>query len=106
MLDLVLYGKEEGMIVEDYSENRQKPRRIIHPQKASTKGDFEVIKQFSKDNDIVQFEKKWFRKKVSCILYDDYNYDFDYVIITNDYNIDVVTEWQPEITILPIQKNT
>lgn len=83
MLDLVLYGKEEGMIVEDYSENRQKPRRIIHPQKASTKGDFEVIKQFSKDNDIVQFEKKWFRKKVSCILYDDYNYDFDYVIITN-----------------------
>lgn len=29
-----------------------------------------------------------------------------YVIITNNYNIDVVTEWQPEITILPIQKNT
>lgn len=33
MLDLVLYGKEDGMIVQDYSENRQKPRRIIHPKK-------------------------------------------------------------------------
>lgn len=83
MLDLVLYGKEDGMIVQDYSENRQKPRRIIHPKKVKTESDFEVIKQYTKDNDIVQFEKKWFKKSVSCRLYDGYNYDFDYVIITN-----------------------
>ncbi|RHR42330.1 hypothetical protein DWX14_12835 [Clostridiaceae bacterium AF18-31LB] len=44
-------------------------------------------------------------QNISCGYYDTLE-ERHYVIITNDYNIDVVTEWQPEITILPIQKNT
>ena len=44
-------------------------------------------------------------QNISCGYYDALE-ERHYVIITNDYNIDVVTEWQPEITILPIQKNT
>ena len=64
MLDLVLYGKEEGMIVEDYSENRQKPRRIIHPQKASTKGDFEVIKQFQRITILYSLRRSGLEKRL------------------------------------------
>ena len=44
-------------------------------------------------------------QNISCGYYDTLE-ERHYVIITNDYNIDVVIEWQPEITILPIQKNT
>ena len=44
-------------------------------------------------------------QNISCGYYDALE-ERHYVIITNDYNIDVVTEWQPEITILPIQKKT
>ena len=44
-------------------------------------------------------------QNISCGYYDALE-ERHYVIITNDYNIDVVTEWHPEITILPIQKNT
>lgn len=83
MLDLVLYGKEDGMIVEDYSENMQKPRRVIHPLKLAGISDFEVIAKYVQNNDIVQFEKKWFKKDLSCMLHDYYNDSFDYVIITN-----------------------
>ena len=38
---------------------------------------------YTQKNDIVQFEKKWFKKNLSCILHDEYNESFDYVIITN-----------------------
>ena len=44
-------------------------------------------------------------QNISCGYYDALE-ERHYVIITNDYNIDVVTEWQPDITILEIQKNT
>ncbi len=83
MLDLVLYGKEDGMVVQDYSANKEVPHRIIHPKTVNKKGDFEALKQYTQETDIVQFEKKWFKKNLSCILYDDYNYDFEYVVITN-----------------------
>lgn len=83
MLDLVLYGKEDGMVVEDYSENIQKPRRVIHPSKVTGRSDLEAVSKYAQKNDIVQFEKKWFKKNLSCILHDEYNESFDYVIITN-----------------------
>ncbi len=83
MLDLVLYGKEDGMEVEDYSGNCQKPRRVIHPKKVVGMSDFETISLISDENDIVQFEKKWFKKDLSCVLHDGYNDDFNYVVITN-----------------------
>ena len=83
MLDLVLYGKEDGMIVEDYSANAKVPRRVVHPKRLTCKEDFEAISQSVQPNDIVQFEKRWFKKNISCILYDDYNDNFDYVVITN-----------------------
>jgi len=83
MLDLVLYGKEEGLDIEDYSANIQKPRRVIHPLKVTGKSDLETIKQYVQNNDIVQFEKKWFKNGLSRKIYDEYNDCFDYVVITN-----------------------
>lgn len=83
MLDLVLYGKEDGMVIEDYSGNIQTPRRVIHPSKVLGRSDLETIKNFAQKNDIVQFEKKWFKKGLSAALYDDFNDCFDYVVITN-----------------------
>ena len=83
MLDLVLYGKEDGMVVEDYSDNIKIPRHIIHPVRLASKGDFETINQYAGKNDIVQFEKKWFKKDQSLILHDYYNDNFEYVVITN-----------------------
>lgn len=83
MLDLVLYGKEDGMVIEDYSENMQRPRRVIHPSKVLGRSDLETIKNAVQNNDIVQFEKKWFKKGLSAALHDNYNDCFDYVVITN-----------------------
>lgn len=40
-------------------------------------------------------------QNISCGYYDALE-EKHYVIITNDYNIDVVTEWRPEINILPV----
>ncbi|MCR5624939.1 MAG: CDP-glycerol glycerophosphotransferase family protein, partial [Lachnospiraceae bacterium] len=83
MLDLVLYGKEDGMEVFDYSKNKDIKRRVIHPVRIKTREDFETIKNIVKPNDIVLLEKKYFSKAVSAMLYDFYNDIFDYVIITN-----------------------
>lgn len=83
MLDLVLYGKEDGLVIEDYSENMQRPRRIIHPLKMTGKSDLEAISKYAQSNDIVQFEKRWFKNGLSIRLHDNYNDCFDYVVITN-----------------------
>ncbi len=83
MLDLVLYQKEDGMKMYDYSANKERERRIVHPTRIKTKEEFEVIKRTVKKDDIVLLERKYFSKAVSAMLYDYYNYDFDYVIITN-----------------------
>ena len=40
-------------------------------------------------------------QNISCGYYDALE-EKHYVIITNDYNIDVITEWKPEISILPV----
>lgn len=83
MLDLVLYGKEDNMVIEDYSENMQRPRRVIYPLKVMGKSDLETISKYAQKNDIVQLEKKWFKNNLSAKLHDYYNDSFDYVIITN-----------------------
>lgn len=83
MLDLVLYGKEDNMVIQDYSENMQKPRRVIHPSRVTGRSDLEAISKYAQKNDIVQFEKKWFKNGLSAKLHDYYNDSFDYVIITN-----------------------
>ena len=83
MLDLVLYGKEDNMKVFDYSKNKERQRRVVHPMRIKTKEDFETIKRSVKKDDIVLLERKYFSKSISATLYDGYNDDFDYVIITN-----------------------
>ncbi|MCR5202702.1 MAG: CDP-glycerol glycerophosphotransferase family protein [Lachnospiraceae bacterium] len=93
MLDLVLHGKEEGLDIEDYSHNIDIPRQVVHPVITKTKSDFNNVSKFVASRkekydklnikDIVLFEKKFFNKTVSSILYDNFNDDFDYVIITN-----------------------
>ena len=83
MLDLVLYGKTEGLEIEDYSKNKEIPREVIYPTNISNTGaEFETLKHMAKENTIVLFEKRWFTKKISSILYDNYNDYFDYAIIT------------------------
>ena len=83
MLDLLLYGKEDGLVMQDYSANKEVEHRIIHPKRIRCEGDFNVIAAYAGENDIVQFEKKWFKKNVSCRLYDEFNDAFNYVVITN-----------------------
>lgn len=83
MLDLVLYGKEDGLVIEDYSANKEVEHRVIHPKSIKCEGDFNVIASYAKENDIVQFEKKWFKKNVSLRLYNEFNDAFNYVVITN-----------------------
>lgn len=83
MLDLLLYGKEDGLDIEDYSANKEPERRVVHPYRIKNKYDFETVSRFARKNDIVLLEKKWFSKSLSARLYDEYNDSFDYVIITN-----------------------
>jgi ribosomal protein L13 len=71
------------MKVFDYSKNKERQRRVVHPMRIKTKEDFETIKRSVKKDDIVLLERKYFSKSISATLYDGYNDDFDYVIITN-----------------------
>ena len=82
MLDLVLYGNEEGIEIQDYSDNIKVPHRIVNPKRINEAGDFEAIAGYVDENDIVQFEKKWFNEALSSKLYDEFNDAFNYVIIT------------------------
>lgn len=83
MLDLVLYGKTDDMVVTDYSHNKSIPHNVIYPKKLSATGvEFQTIQAMADKNTIALFEKKWFSKKISSVLYDEYNDAFQYVIIT------------------------
>lgn len=83
MLDLVLYGKTAGMVVTDYSKNKNVPHNVIYPTRLSPSGvEFKTIQSMADENTIALFEKKWFSKKISSVLYDNYNDAFEYVIIT------------------------
>lgn len=83
MLDLVLYRKTDGMVVTDYSANKDIPHTVIYPKKLSASGvEFKTIQAMADENTIALFEKKWFSKKISSVLYDEYNDAFQYVIVT------------------------
>lgn len=83
MLELVLYGKTDGLEITDYSKNKEIQREVIYPTQLSATGvEFETIKHMVKENSIVLLEKRWFTKNISSILHDKYNDLFNYAIIT------------------------
>jgi CDP-glycerol glycerophosphotransferase (TagB/SpsB family) len=84
MLDLVLYGKTDGLKIEDYSANKEKKLSVLHPvYRLKNAGDFKNIADNVKDNQLVLLERSWFNPTLSSILYDNYNDAFNYVIISN-----------------------
>ncbi|MBR2256211.1 MAG: CDP-glycerol glycerophosphotransferase family protein [Blautia sp.] len=73
MLSLVLEGKKEGLVVQDYSENRKKEWQLFYPPNISSNSKFDAIaKCADPDKYILLFEKSKFTSKQSAYLYDNY----------------------------------
>ena len=82
LLKLLFTGDAGDLSVTDYSENTQKPLKVLHPQVIKTYADLNTISKVADDDTVVYFERRWFKKNVGPTLHDNFNNDFKYVIVT------------------------
>lgn len=78
---LLLKKQVEKFIIEDFSANKNKVKRVIIPKIVNSEKDFETLKRFVKQDDIVQFSKKQFNKNVRNLLSNEYKNVFDFIVI-------------------------
>lgn len=83
MVDLVFKGHTGNMPVIDYTANKKKKVTAVWAPGIRTpealKGLAETV---DKDKEIVLFEKRFFKPKLSSYLHDNYRDSFDYLFIT------------------------
>ncbi len=82
LLNLMFTGENDGLEIEDYSKNKEKRYKVIHPEIVKEYAHLNSISKIAKDDTIVCFEKKWFKGEVGPALYDNFNDMFKYVVIT------------------------
>lgn len=83
LLALAIDGDKSDLEMIDYSKNKEKKIKVYHPVNLKNDAEFKTLAGVVGKNDVVLFEKKWFTKKVSATLHDEYNYAFNYIITTN-----------------------
>lgn len=82
LLDLLFTGESDSLEIKDYSFNKEKKYKVIHPEIVKEYAHLNSISKIAKDDTIVCFEKKWFKGEVGPALYDNFNDMFKYVVIT------------------------
>lgn len=82
LLKLAIENDESDLEIVDYSKNKEKRINVYLPQNLKNDAEFGTLADVAGEDDIVLFMKKWFTKKVSANLHDNYNYAFNYVITT------------------------
>lgn len=82
LLKLLLEGDESDLDITDYSHNREKRYRVIHPETLNRVEQLNSIALNATDDTIVCFEKKWFKGEIGPALHDRYNDSFKYVVVT------------------------
>ena len=53
-------GEQGDLAIQDYSANKEKRYKVIHPQIVKEYAHLNSISKIAKDDNIVCFEKKWF----------------------------------------------
>ncbi|MDD6728779.1 MAG: CDP-glycerol glycerophosphotransferase family protein [Eubacteriales bacterium] len=82
LLNLIFTGDESGFEIKDYSFNKEKQLKVIHPQTVNQFAHLNSIAKNADENTVVCFEKKWFKGEVGPALYDNFNDAFKYVVVT------------------------
>lgn len=82
LLNLMFTGEQGDLAIQDYSANKEKRYKVIHPQIVKEYAHLNSISKIAKDDNIVCFEKKWFKGEVGPALYDNFNDMFKYVVVT------------------------
>ena len=85
IIDCLLENDTKGFSVEGFAENKNKTKRLIVPKKIKQKEDFETLKRFVNENDIVQFTAKNLNKSMRIALSEEYKGAFDYIVITPEF---------------------
>lgn len=82
LVDLVLKGKEEGLIVEDYAFNREKEWNIsVLLEIKETKEEYDkYVAEHDPENTIFVMNKKYFHALMNKWYYEEYNDKLTYVI--------------------------
>ena len=60
LLNLMFTGEQGDLAIQDYSANKEKRYKVIHPQIVKEYAHLNSISKIAKDDNIVCFEKKWF----------------------------------------------
>lgn len=82
LLKLLFTGEAGDLAVTDYSDNTEKPLKVLYPQVIKTYADLNTISKVADDGTVVYFERRWFKKNVGPTLHDYFNNDYKYVIVT------------------------
>lgn len=97
LLNLMFTGEQGDLAIQDYSANKEKRYKVIHPQIVKEYAHLNSISKIAKDDNIVCFEKKWFKGEVGPALYDNFNDMFKYVVVTmttpRSYFEDLLCHW-------------
>lgn len=109
----ITYGEDKGLVVELRSNNNNIVLNFGIVQAVRMLDEGIVQKEIYSENEVEQFKKNGFKNiiyevvdgefsKQIEIVADSYWETLDtkhYIIITQNYNIDIITEWEPEINI-------
>ncbi|MGN0522459.1 MAG: CDP-glycerol glycerophosphotransferase family protein [Eubacterium sp.] len=82
LLKLVLENDKSDLEIIDYSHNKNRHLKVIHPKSVKEKSDFNTLAHIADDNTVVLLEKKMFKGNVSATLHDYYNDSFNYIVTT------------------------
>ncbi len=82
LLKLAFEKDESDLEIMDYSHNKNRHLKVIHPKSVKERADFNTISALADNNTVVLLEKKMFKGNVSAMLYDSFNESFNYVITT------------------------
>lgn len=110
----IINGEDKGLILELKSDNNHVVLTFGMVQAIRMLDEGIVQKELYSDSEVERFKKNVFRNVIYEVtegefakqiknIADEYWTTLDikhYVIITQNYNIDIITEWKPEINIL------
>lgn len=82
LLRLLFDGDAQDLEIYDYSHNRDKRLRVIHPYIVKDYAYLNSIAKNADENTVVCLEKKWFKGEVGAQLHDHFNDAFKYVVVT------------------------
>lgn len=85
ILDCLLENNTEKFITDDFSGNKTSIKRLIIPHKIKQSEDLKTLAEYVQNDDIVQFTANQLNRSMRTILREEYQSEFDYIIVTTDF---------------------